>query len=70
MEEAAEGQSIGSRIAAEITRRFFDDLDGPPGWLASLNVPNPVSQVLERAAMISDDTILSSLEGMAKRRWP
>jgi len=70
VEEAAEGQSIGSRIAAEITRRFFDDLDGPPGWLASLNVPNPVSQVLERAAMISDDTILSSLEGMAKRRWP
>jgi 2-oxoisovalerate dehydrogenase E1 component len=69
VEEAAEGQSIGSRIAAELTRRYFDDLDAPPGCLTSLNVPNPVSQALERAAMISDDGILSSLEAMAKRRW-
>jgi 2-oxoisovalerate dehydrogenase E1 component len=69
VEEAAEGQSIGSRIAAEITKRFFDELDAPPGCLTSLNVPNPVSRVLEQAALISDEKILSSLEAMANRRW-
>ena len=69
VEQAAGGQSIGERINAQITERFFDELDAPPGVLTSLNVPNSVSKVLEAAAMISDDEILESVEKMAKRSW-
>jgi 2-oxoisovalerate dehydrogenase E1 component len=69
VEEAAASQAIGDRIAARITERFFDKLDAPPGCLTSMNVPNSVSRVLEAAAMISDETIVESLESMAKRHW-
>jgi hypothetical protein len=34
-----------------------------------MNVPNSVSRVLEEAAMISDETIIDSLEKMARRIW-
>ncbi len=69
VEQAAAAQGIGDRIAAQISEWFFDELDAPPGCLASLNVPNSVSRVLEEAAMISDETILDSIEEMAKRHW-
>ena len=69
VEEAAEDQSIGARIAAGVAERFFDELDAPPGCLTSLNVPNSVSKVLEAAAMISDEQITEGLEAMGKRRW-
>ena len=69
VEEAAGGQSIGRRITSEITERFFDDLDGPPGVLTSLDIPNPVSRALEEAALLDDATIAESLTAMAQRRW-
>ena len=69
VEEAAGGQAIGERIAAEVTRRFFDDLDGPPAYLASKNVPNSVSRILEAAAMLSDEEILQALVQIGKRNW-
>jgi 2-oxoisovalerate dehydrogenase E1 component len=69
VEEAAGGQAIGERIAAEVTRRFFDELDGPPGTLTSKNVPNSVSRVLEAAAMISDQEIVEGLVRIGKRNW-
>ncbi len=68
VEGAAAGQAIGERIAAQITERFFDDLDGPPGCLASLDIPNPVSRALESAAILDDQTILARLEAMAGRQ--
>ena len=69
VEGAAAGQAIGGRIAAQITERFFDDLDAPPVSLASLDIPNPVSRALESAAMLDDQTILAHLESMARRQW-
>ncbi|MBN1837201.1 MAG: hypothetical protein JW820_15195, partial [Spirochaetales bacterium] len=69
VEEAAGGQAIGDRIAAEITARFFDELDAPPGFVSSMNVPNSVSKVLERAAMLQDAGILEAVTAMARRRW-
>jgi 2-oxoisovalerate dehydrogenase E1 component len=69
VEEAAGGQAIGERIAAEVTRRFFDELDGPPAYLTSKNVPNSVSRVLEAAAMLSDEEILEGLIQIGKRDW-
>jgi 2-oxoisovalerate dehydrogenase E1 component len=68
VEEAAAGQGIGTRVAAEITSRFFDELDAPPLCLASLDVPPPVSRVLERSALISDGLILDRLTDLARRR--
>ena len=67
VEEAAGGQAIGQRIAAEVTRRFFDDLDGPPACLASKNVPNSVSRILEAAAILSDEEIVHSLVQVGRR---
>jgi 2-oxoisovalerate dehydrogenase E1 component len=69
VEEAAASQSIGDRIASQITERFFDNLDTPPGCLTSMDVPNPVSKKLEATAMISDETIKDFLEKMAKQCW-
>ncbi len=69
VEEAASAQGIGGHIAAEITGRFFDDLDAPPSCLSSLNVPAPVSRVLETAALVQDEEILARVEAVARRRW-
>ena len=68
-EQAAGGQSIGRRIMSEVTERFFDDLDGPPGVFTSLDVPNSVSRILEDEAMISDDQIAEAIRAMVSRRW-
>ena len=69
VEEAAQWQGLGESLSAEITGRFFDLLDGPPGCIASLPVPPPVSRVLEQAALVDDERILRDLEAMAKRSW-
>ena len=69
VEEAAAGQGIGRRIASEMTERFFDELDAPPGVIASMDVPNSVSKALEEAAVISDDQILEQLTLMGRRQW-
>ncbi|MBW2450647.1 MAG: hypothetical protein JRE92_09530 [Deltaproteobacteria bacterium] len=53
----------------EITRRNFDQLDGPPAGLASMDLPSPVSRILEQAALISDGEILDTVEAVAKRKW-
>ena len=69
VEEAPTNHSIGAKIAAELTERYFDYLDSPVMRLTSLDVPNSVSRVLEKAAMISDETIINSAVLAAKRQW-
>lgn len=69
VEEAAAAQTIGPRIASEVTVRFFDYLDAPVGCLSSLNVPTSVSRKLEEAAIIDDAEITDGLVKMAKRAW-
>lgn len=68
VEEAASGQGLGRRLAAEVTERCFDYLDGPPVCLASRDLPNPVSKRLEEAAMIQDSQVLHGIIAAAKRR--
>ncbi len=68
VEEAARSQGIGSEIAAEIARRFFDDLDSPPECLGSLDVPPPVSRRLEEAVLLADRRIVATIEAVARRR--
>jgi 2-oxoisovalerate dehydrogenase E1 component len=69
VEEAALGQGVGQRLCAEITERFFNWLDAPPGTLASLDVPTSVSRVLEEAAVLGDGEILETVTKMARREW-
>jgi len=69
VEEAPANLSIGSKIAAELTERYFDYLDSPVMRLTSLDVPNSVSKVLEKAAMIDDETIIKNTVLAAKRQW-
>jgi len=69
VEEAPTNHSIGSKIASELTEKYFDWLDSPIMRLTSLDVPLPVSKVLEKAAIIDDDTILSKTVSAAKRKW-
>lgn len=69
VEEAAAGQGLGPRIAAGVTERFFDSLDAPPCCLASLDVPNSISKVLEEAAMIQDGQIVAGLIAAARLEW-
>ena len=45
--------SLSGRIADEIQLRFFDYLDCPVGKLTAVDVPPPVSKVLEEAALPS-----------------
>ena len=69
VEEAAGGLAIGERIAAEVTRRFFDELDGPPAYFSSKNVSNSVSRILEDAVILSDAEIFEGLLKVGKRTW-
>jgi 2-oxoisovalerate dehydrogenase E1 component len=69
-EEAASSQSIGSAISASIMERFFQMLDSAVVRVTSLDVPLPVSRVLEKATMISDDQIVQTVMSVARRSWP
>ena len=69
VEEAPANLSIGSKIAAELTERYFDYLDSPVMRLTSLDVPNSVSKVLEKAAIIDNETIIRNTVLAAKRQW-
>ncbi len=68
VEEAAGGQSIGNRLAAIVSARYFDFLDAPCFSLTSLDVPNSVSRVLEEAAMLDDEKIVDTVAQAAHRQ--
>jgi 2-oxoisovalerate dehydrogenase E1 component len=69
VEEAPTNHSIGAKIASELTERYFDWLDSPVMRLTSLDVPNSVSRVLEKATIIDDTTIINNTVSAAKRKW-
>ena len=69
VEEAPPSMSIGPKIISEVTKRFFDYLDAPPGCINSKDVYNPVSRFLEHEVMLSDQEIINTLTLMAQRKW-
>ena len=69
VEEAPASHSIGPIIAARIQEKFFYYLDSPTVCVTSVDVPNPVSRVLERAAILSDDKIVETVAAVARRSW-
>jgi 2-oxoisovalerate dehydrogenase E1 component len=68
VEEAPASMAIGPRIAGEIVRRFFDLLDDPPECITSMDVPNPVSRILEEEVLIKDHEILRKIEAVVQRK--
>ena len=61
VDQAPRSLSISARIAAEIQERFFDYLDCPVGKLTAVDVPPPVSKVLEEAALPSLEQIKAAI---------
>ncbi len=51
VEQAPRSMGIGARLAEEIQARWFDWLDAPVARLTALDVPPPVSRVLEAAVL-------------------
>ena len=68
VEEAAASQTIGPRIAAELLRRSFDQLDCAPICLSSRDNPPPVSRVLEEATLIGREEIIKGIQRAARRQ--
>ncbi len=69
IEEAPTNHSIGAKIAAELTERYFDYLDSPVMRLSSEDVPPSVSRVLEEEVMLDDDKITRMVQLAAQRQW-
>ena len=68
VEQAPAANSIGSKIARGCTQRFFDDLDGEPVSLNSLDAPLPVSRRLEQACLLSVDAVADAMRKAARRQ--
>lgn len=62
--EAVRRGGIGAELAALITERAFDFLDGPVERLAGLDVPIPYAPDLEKAAVPQEDDIVMTVRRM------
>ena len=67
VEQASKSLSVGSKIVEHCQTVFFDYLDGPVITISGLDIPNPVSKKLERAAVPSLDEIQQTIYKAAKR---
>jgi 2-oxoisovalerate dehydrogenase E1 component len=63
VEQGPRSLTLGGRLADEIQGRFFDYLDCPVGHVTALDVPLPVSKVLEEAVLPS----AAEIEGQMMR---
>jgi 2-oxoisovalerate dehydrogenase E1 component len=68
VEQAPKSQTIGSKITEQCQLRFFDYLDGPIVTISSLDIPNPVSKILEESTVPSLDYIQETIFNAAKRQ--
>ncbi|MGI5461182.1 alpha-ketoacid dehydrogenase subunit alpha/beta [Streptomyces sp. CA-249302] len=65
-EQGAFGTSYGGWLADEITRRFFDLLDGPVRRVTGAEASPSISKVLERAAIAQKDEVIAALAQIAR----
>jgi 2-oxoisovalerate dehydrogenase E1 component len=68
VEQAPRSMTLGPRISDEIQERFFDYLDNPVRKVSGLDVPPPVSKILEETALPSLDKIKNGMLKAAKRQ--
>jgi len=67
VEQAPASNSIGAKIAAECTRRYFDYLDGPPVAVAAPDIPLPVSRRGEQACLPTTMQVAASIRQASLR---
>lgn len=67
VEQAPRSMGIGARLAEEIQSRWFDWLDAPVARLSALDVPPPVSRVLEAAVLPDLTRVEEAMRRVAQR---
>jgi len=67
IEQAPKSNSIGATIAYECMSRFFEYFDCPPARLTGADIPNPVSKILELAALPSLESTKDIIRKVAMR---
>lgn len=68
VEQAPATNSIGAKIAAECTRRYFDYLDGPPVAVTGPDIPLPVSRRGELACLPDVGQVAAAIRQAARRQ--
>jgi len=66
VEQNPRSMCLGDRIAGEIQRRFFDDLDCPIATVSAADAPYPVSRALETGMIPSVERIQAAMEQSAR----
>lgn len=67
VEDATASHALGPRIAQVIHERHFGDLRAPVRVVTGLDVPSPVSRVLEEYVLLSDDSIAAAMRDVGVR---
>jgi len=67
VEQSPRSLSLGARISDEIQERFFDYLDCPVAKVTALDIPPPVSRILEAATLPSVEQIKARMAAAATR---
>ena len=67
VEDATASHSIGPRISQLIHERHFGRLRAPVRLVTGLDVPTPVSRVLEQAVLLSDRDIETAIRELCSR---
>lgn len=67
VEDATASHALGPRIAQVIHERHFDDLRAPVRVVTGLDVPSPVSRVLEEYVLLSDASIAAAMRDVGVR---
>lgn len=68
VEDTTASHALGPRIAQVLHERHFGDLRAPVQVVTGMDVPTPVSRVLEEYVLLSDDSILATMRGLGSTR--
>jgi len=69
VEQAPASMCLGPVISHQCQKRFFNYLDGPVQMISALDIPLPVSQKLETAAVPGLESIKNRIREAAQRRF-
>jgi 2-oxoisovalerate dehydrogenase E1 component len=67
VEQAPRSMALAGRIGFEVQSRYFDYLDAPIASISGLDVPPPVSRILEEACLPSIASIKAAMGRVARR---
>ncbi len=64
VEDATASHALGPRIAQILHERHFGDLRAPVQVVTGMDVPTPVSRVLEEYVLLSDESIVETMRNL------